>query len=546
MSVVVSRRLRWLLIVCCAAWGLLYIERTSILVDGERTFLLWDDAMISMRYARNLANGDGLVWNPGGERVQGISNPAVTLAMAGLHLLPLPVAKLALAFQLASLALLGLCLWLSAELAEQLSGEPAVGLGAALALALWAPFPVWALQGADTAAATACALAALVDVARAERAGTPWPARVFVWLALGLVVRLDAAVPAAVIGASALLRRSARRAALVGLALGAATLVGMLAFGQLYYGDPLPNTYYLKATGTPRALMLEAGAVQTADLLLGLSWPVAAALLLGLAWGLWRGEAQRVVALFAAATLAYNLWVGGDWATGLPSRFAIPALPALFCLVLAGLWQTRWLREGGGAARLGMALAAVSLGFLASSGQARSDWYRSGNETLFKHQNRVLLRAGHYLREHSAESTSVALHWAGTTAYFAERPAVDVLGKSDRHIARLSVDRFSPGHSKWDWSYVIHSLRPDVILDVSRGLGARPDFRSSYLSATTYVRGEPLHFFVRRGAERKIRDPGIAFSSLLGSAPRTPPAPGPLPGLVQPGRTPGAEKARTE
>ena len=108
---------------------------------------------------------------------------------------------------------------------------------------------------------------------------------------------------------------------------------------------------------------------------------------------------------------------------------------------------------------------------------ARSDWYGTGNETLFKRENLTLLRAGHYLREHSAESTSVALHWAGTTAYFAERPAVDVLGKSDRHIARLSVDRFSPGHSKWDWSYVIHSLRPDVILDVSRGLGARRDFR---------------------------------------------------------------------
>ena len=141
-----------------------------------------------------------------------MSNLGVTLAMAALHLVPLPVARMALAFQLLSLALLGLCLWLAASLAEHLSGEPAVGLGAALAVALWAPFPVWALQGADTAAATACGLAALADVARAERAETPWPGRVFVWLALGLVVRLDAAIAGAVaIGAVALVRRSARR-----------------------------------------------------------------------------------------------------------------------------------------------------------------------------------------------------------------------------------------------------------------------------------------------------------------------------------------------
>jgi len=57
------------------------------------------------------------------------------------------------------------------------------------------------------------------------------------------------------------------------------------------------------------------------------------------------------------------------------------------------------------------------------------------------------------------------------------------------------------------------------------------------------VRGEPLHFFVRRGAEGKIRDAGVVFSSLFGSGPRTPPAQEALPKLVQPGRTPpGAQK----
>ena len=35
---------------------------------------LCDDAFISFRYARNLADGYGLVFNPGGERVEGYSN----------------------------------------------------------------------------------------------------------------------------------------------------------------------------------------------------------------------------------------------------------------------------------------------------------------------------------------------------------------------------------------------------------------------------------------------------------------------------------------
>ena len=62
--------------------------RTSFELDGVRVFTLWDDAMVSMRYAGHLAAGRGLTWNDG-ERVQGFSNPGVTLLMALLHLLPL-------------------------------------------------------------------------------------------------------------------------------------------------------------------------------------------------------------------------------------------------------------------------------------------------------------------------------------------------------------------------------------------------------------------------------------------------------------------------
>src|SRR5215471_7639912 len=37
------------------------LRTTSLTIDGTRYFWLDDDQMISMRYARNLAHGDGLV-----------------------------------------------------------------------------------------------------------------------------------------------------------------------------------------------------------------------------------------------------------------------------------------------------------------------------------------------------------------------------------------------------------------------------------------------------------------------------------------------------
>ena len=47
-------------------WSAIFIYRVSfIAIDGNRYFNLFDDAMISMRYAWNLAHGLGLIWNPG-------------------------------------------------------------------------------------------------------------------------------------------------------------------------------------------------------------------------------------------------------------------------------------------------------------------------------------------------------------------------------------------------------------------------------------------------------------------------------------------------
>ena len=89
---------KWLVILLLLAYvtqGVHYIYRTSFVSD-QRVFTLWDDGMISMRYAKNLAEGAGLVWNVDGDRVQGFSNLGLTLFMAALHLLPISAEKMPL------------------------------------------------------------------------------------------------------------------------------------------------------------------------------------------------------------------------------------------------------------------------------------------------------------------------------------------------------------------------------------------------------------------------------------------------------------------
>src|SRR5262245_52045592 len=78
-----------------AAFSTIFIARTTFLVDGRRVFTLFDDAMISMRYARNLASGHGLVWNAAQPPVEGYTNFLWTLWMALVHLAPVPESKVA-------------------------------------------------------------------------------------------------------------------------------------------------------------------------------------------------------------------------------------------------------------------------------------------------------------------------------------------------------------------------------------------------------------------------------------------------------------------
>jgi hypothetical protein len=495
------------------AWGLLYVWRTSFPLSGERVFVLWDDAMISMRYAQNLAAGEGLVWTPG-ERVQGISNLGVTLAMAALHALPVDEWRVSLLFQLANLVLLLGILALAWRLARAFApDDQRLPVLAAMAVALYAPLSIWSLQGSDVAPVTAILLGALLASARSlrERRG---PSRA-AWglLGLGLFVRLDVAVPyAAFLGFAALQGRGARRSAAEGFALLAACLVVILGFGWLYYGDPLPNTFYLKATGAPLSDVLANGGAQIQGMLTPLSSLLLAAALAG-SW-LLRGDPLLTLgALCVLALFAYDLGVGGDWLKAYHSRFLVPAV-ALYCVLHAAAARAalaRWLPAPGLGGPLGRgALAAVSLlgAFAFWSPVATREWLWPAEPTLWWEKNRNNARIALYLREQTPAGTSVALHAAGTASYFVQRPTLDVLGKSDRHIAKQPVKYFHPGHSKWDWDYILMERRPDVIVDTSRGLERHPELTRSYFLAKA---PDGLQFHVRKDRVAGLPDHRLVF-----------------------------------
>jgi hypothetical protein len=121
-----KRHVAFLLVVFAfLLWGAAYIWNTSFPIKGTRYFCLFDDGMISMRYAHNLADGHGLVWNPGGERVEGFSNPLWTALMALIHTVGFSQNTVSLYVQLAGLFFLTLNLWCVYRITLRLSHDSA-------------------------------------------------------------------------------------------------------------------------------------------------------------------------------------------------------------------------------------------------------------------------------------------------------------------------------------------------------------------------------------------------------------------------------------
>jgi hypothetical protein len=347
------QRAAWLaLLGTLSAWGGWLIFRTSFVLDGRRVFCLFDDAMISMTYARNLVEGHGLNWARQGAPVEGFSHPLWTALMVPVNLLPLALERRSLVVQLAALALLLLHVALVRRLVLRHFTRPGARHWApACALtAFYLPLAHWALIGMETglqAVLTTGMVLLALDVVHGRR---DRHLALFAVSTLALLTRLDMAplviaVHAWVIAHGGLRRAGprARRHWLLGAALLAAAGGGYALFRWVYFHDLLPNTYYLKLGGVPLAVRLLRG-LSTLLATLRAHWPLLLAVGVGIAplalpaagarrdreWG----SRLALPAMVFVLCCAYSVYVGGDaWEEEIAAnRFVAFAMPQVFVL----------------------------------------------------------------------------------------------------------------------------------------------------------------------------------------------------------------------
>jgi hypothetical protein len=324
---------------------LLYAPFTVMIVlTGAHTE---DDAFITLRYAANVLNGHGPVFNVG-ERVQGFSSPLHLLAM--VFVVATPGAHALLKAKLASLVFGFLTVREGGELVTRCRlprwGERTafvlIGSSVVLAIAssngLETTLFAWLitllvrqlLDGRAFASTHSCVLTA--TVAAAATLTRPEGVLIVVTLAVtAVIVERD------------LTMWNRCRWAVPALAVSVASVLA----SAVYYGDPLPNTYYAKNgpvarsvwdglgyvgrvlqpdVGLYRKLALVASAVMMFQLLL---------LALGAMSIVTRHRRLAYLLAVVAAEVAFVLKAGGDWMDG--SRFMAPVVVPLVLVEVIGL-----------------------------------------------------------------------------------------------------------------------------------------------------------------------------------------------------------------
>lgn len=461
----------------------------AIHVDGTTYYFLQDDPMIAMRYAYNLTHGIGLVFNSG-EQIQGYTNLGFTLMMAFAHCFGAPQTITSLIVQFMNLVVL-LTLVVLLYLHFRKCGRPRVALWVAALVAFNASIFTYSVCGWETplqALLVTSAVLVCVPVSLTQtECKSLLPFAPFL-CALAAFVRLDALIPFMVISAYQVgeifvsmgwltkkaqnteEQRAECRSQAVKMFFwifaGALCILLVLAFQKIYYGDWLPNTYYLKASADARSSLGDAfrlnyfkeffiDRLYIVPLFCSVTY-----LTLGMRNVVIRKPCVLISSLLAI-WIGYVYWVGGDcFKLGRFFVMVIPIMEICTILLIAELWTAAGPRQIllRSCSTLVVLLVCVQMSFFPLDALS----------LLFsvKNDNSRAVDAWKTLKQANLPVGAViGVFRAGTVPYL--MPDVkfhDLLGKCDRTIAHTKAKVGAPGHCKWDYDYSLGVIKPAAII----------------------------------------------------------------------------------
>ena len=424
-----------------------------------------DDAFIIARYARNVVDGHGWVYNVG-ERVEGYTSFLWVGLTAALGAVGVEFVR-----AVRGLSLVGglgciLVMWLASPLSGVDRRRPLSCLGPLLFAGTGAA-ACWSLGGLE-----ACGYATLILVSVWLAAGPSGDVKrmALAGVTCGLCALMrpeGVLVTVALVAWLVLVRRHNTARNPVALLIPAGVIVGAhLIWRHAYYGDWLPNTFYAKVGANieqaQRGLEYVLGfAAHNGGLLLWLGPFVA----------VWLYRARpfaRALSLVGLLLVAGVVAVGGD---GLPMyRFMVPVI-ALWAMLVQGLvadaldyWRSVRDTRPGWRSYVALVLGAALLIAPLATNQPDAAQYR-----LYATQQNIEVprwtAAGEWLAKNAPPDASIACVPIGAVGYYSGLRVYDMLGLTDRHIARrpAPLGEGWAGHEKHDGPYIL-SREPTYLL----------------------------------------------------------------------------------
>ncbi|MCH7964137.1 MAG: hypothetical protein IH852_09385 [Bacteroidetes bacterium] len=454
--------------------------------------------MISMRYARNFANGDGLVWNPGSEKIEGYTNPLWVLYMSLFHLMPIPASKMSLLIQISGALFLLINLFFIKKIAGFISNNSKlISLSAVFLTAFYLPLSIWSLQGMEISI-----LILLLSI-------STWllfncikfnifSFGIFILLGIGILIRPDFAIiyMAVLIFLIITDEKNRKKNFVFGLSIFLCFILLQTIFRILYYDEILPNTYYLKMTGYPFFLRISRGVYVFVKFIWTMNWII---FLIPLSIIFFRRDKYVVFLLcIFSVQIFYSIYVGGDaWESKNGSnRYLSIVMPVFFILfsyssfllirnfsnfLVNNYYRIRKLRTN--------ILFVLFIVLLLFSFTNFNSFYRDdfgpnslSELLLFKKPTgvgrfKIHINNALTIDKITNKEAKIAVVFAGVTPYFSNRYYIDLLGRNDKKIAREKSFVYSgfekfigfyPGHSKYNFNYSIVQLNPDIILGLWR------------------------------------------------------------------------------
>jgi arabinofuranosyltransferase len=430
-----------------------------------------DDPFISFRYARNLLDGFGPVFNAG-ERVEGYSNflwIILLMPFMKLGINPVIASKLLGLFfgMLAIYYAYGLSLLVFVDNPQK---HNVAFYSSAVTGFSWY-FSLWCVGGLETSLFAFLILLAIYLFVRCDYLGGSFDWS-FVPLALAGMTRPEAPLFFVVfffVKLFLLVKKHRRIKSIVIWAAGLTVVYGSyFAWRAFYYGQFLPNSYYAKTLGGTQQYLLGARYLRAFLMSQGRIFLLLFTLsLFGLSRLLLKNSAIRLVLLFLSGYLAFIVYAGGDWMAGF--RFLAQVQPIYAVLLASSLielvdYATLRGRLSRCANLIALCLFLLTIG---SSLQGSYQDLRQSVPWLGNWFNRLSLsRAGpyydvaSYLNYNVPPGSWVALGEAGMIPYYAKHiNVIDIFGLMDRHIAHIA----GLLHQKGDAEYVL-GRNPDYIL----------------------------------------------------------------------------------